>query len=56
MRAKKKLDGIVVAATQMLLATKTPAREKVPWQWTASVAMLMVLIISFLAYKILGHH
>ncbi len=55
-RAKKKIDGIVVAATQLLLATKTPPREKVPWTWTASVAIVMVLVIAFLAYKIFVHH
>ena len=55
-RAKRKVDGIVVAATQMLMATKTPPREKVPWQWTASVAVVMLLVVSFLAYKIFGHH
>lgn len=55
-RAKKKLDGIVIAATQMLLATKTPPREKVPWQWTASVAVVMVLVIAFLVYKLFVRH
>ena len=55
-RAKKKINGIVVAATQLLMATKTPPREKVPWTWTASVALFMVVVLSFLAYKILGHH
>ena len=55
-RAKKKIGGIVVAATQLLMATKTPPREKVPWTWTASVALFMVVVLSFLAYKILGHH
>ncbi|MDB4938110.1 MAG: hypothetical protein JWP87_5082 [Labilithrix sp.] len=55
-RAKKKMDGIVIAATQLMLATKTPPREKVPWTWTASVAIVMVLVISFLAYKIFSHH
>jgi len=55
-RAKKKVDGIVVAATQMLMATKTPPRAKVPWQWTASVAAVCVLIVAFLAYKILLRH
>ena len=55
-RAKKKLDGIVLAATQMLMATKTPPREKVPWQWTASAAVFMVVVLSFLAYKVFGHH
>ena len=55
-RAKKKIDGIVIAATQMLLATKTEPREKVPWQWTASVALVMAVVIAFLAYKVLLHH
>lgn len=55
-RAKKKIDGIVVAATQMLMATKTPAREKVPWQWTASVAAVCILVVAFLTYKILLRH
>ena len=55
-RAKKKIDGIVIAATQLLMATKTPPRVKIPWTWTASVAAVMVLVISFLAYKIFGHN
>lgn len=55
-RAKKKVDGIVMAATQLMLATKTPPREKVPWTWTASVAVFMVVVISFLAYKLFAHH
>ena len=55
-RAKKKMDGIVMAATQLLLATKSAPREKVPWTWTASVAVVMVLVVSFLAYKLFGHH
>jgi hypothetical protein len=55
-RAKKKIDGIVVAATQMLMATKTPERTKLPWQWTASVAVVFVLVVTFLAYKILLRH
>jgi hypothetical protein len=55
-RAKKKVDGIVMAATQLMLATKTPPREKVPWTWTASVAVFMVVVISFLAYKLFARH
>lgn len=55
-RAKKKVDGIVIAATQLMLATKTPPREKVPWTWTASAAVFMLLVISFLAYKLFVHH
>jgi len=52
-RAKRRIDAIVLAATQLLMATKTPPREKVPWQWTASAAVFFVLVVSFLAYKIL---
>lgn len=55
-RAKKKIDGIVIAATQLLMSTKTAPREKVPWTWTASVAIVMVLVLAFLAYKLFGHH
>lgn len=55
-RAQKKINGIVVAATQLLLATKTPAREKTPWQWTASAALILIIVVSFLAYKILLRH
>lgn len=55
-RAKKKIDGIVLAATQMLMATKTPPREKVPWQWTASAAAFFFIVVAFLAYKILLRH
>lgn len=52
-RAKKKLDAIVVAATQMLMATKTAPRQSVPWQWTASAAVFFIVVVAFLAYKIL---
>jgi hypothetical protein len=55
-RAKKKMDGIVIAATQLLMATKSAPVQKVPWTWTASVAVVMILVISFLAYKLFGHH
>ena len=55
-RAKKKIDGIVIAATQLLMATKTPPRGKLPWQWTASLAAVFVLVVAFLAYKILLRH
>lgn len=52
-RAQKKIDGIVVAATQMLMATKTPARTKTPWTWTASAALLFGLVIALILYKLL---
>ena len=51
-RAKKKIDGIVVAATQMMMATRTPPRTKTPWQWTASVAAVAALVITYLTYAL----
>lgn len=55
-RAQKKIDGIVIAATQMLMAMKTPPRTKTPWQWTASAAIMFVLVCSFLAYQLFFRH
>lgn len=51
-RAKKKIDGIVVAATQMLMATKTPPPTKTPLSWTLSAAALLALIIALVFYKL----
>lgn len=55
-RAEKKLDGIVAAAMQMMMMTKTPAVTKTPWQWTASVAVVCVVVIAWLAWKVLFRH
>ena len=55
-KAKKKIDGIVVAATQMMMATKTPPRTKTPWQWTATAALMFGLVMAFLIYKIILRH
>lgn len=54
-RAKKKMDGIVAAATQMLFAMKTPPRTRTPWQWTASVAAICFFVLAWLGYRILVH-
>jgi hypothetical protein len=52
-RAKKKIDGIVVAATQMMMATKTPPPTKTPWSWTFSAVLLFGIVIAFLFYKLI---
>jgi hypothetical protein len=53
--AKKKLEGIVVAATQMMLAMKSPAaRMKVPWQIKLTAFAIMAFILAMIAYG-LGH-
>lgn len=51
-RAQKKIDGIVVAATQMLMATKTPPRTKTPWQWSAAAALAFAIVIVYLFYAL----
>jgi hypothetical protein len=51
-RAQKKIDGIVVAATQMLMATKTPPRTKMPWQWSATAALMFAIVCAWLFYQL----
>jgi hypothetical protein len=53
-RAQKKIDGIVVAATQMLMSMKTPARTKTPMSWTLSVGAVCLIVILWLAWKLYG--
>ena len=48
-RAQKKLDGIVIAATQLLMATKSPPRAKTPWWLTAIAAVVALAIISWVS-------
>jgi hypothetical protein len=55
-RAQKKIDGIVVAATQMLMATKTPPRTKTPWQWTASAGLMLAIVCAWLFYQLFLPH
>ncbi len=55
-RAQKKIDGIVAAATQLLMATKMPPRTKTPWQWTASAAIMFALVSSWLFYELFLKH
>jgi hypothetical protein len=53
--AKKKLDGIVLAATQMLMSMKTPKPGKVPLPITLSAFAVSALLLSWLAYALLHH-
>jgi hypothetical protein len=55
-RAQKKIDGIVVAATQLLMATKTPPRTRTPWQWTASAAFVFAVVCAWLFYQLFVPH
>jgi hypothetical protein len=54
-RAQKKIDAIVIAATQVLMSHKTPPRTKTPLSWTLSFGLLVVIIVLWLGYKVLGH-
>ena len=55
-RAQKKIDGIVIAATQMLMATKTPPRTKTPWQWSAAAALTFAIVCVYLFYTLFIPH
>jgi hypothetical protein len=53
-RAQKKLDGIVVAATQLMFATKSaPARTKAPWQITMAAFVFLAFVLVMIAYGVL---
>jgi hypothetical protein len=53
-RAKKKLDGIVLAATQMLMSMKTPPPGKTPLPITLSAVGVSVALLGWLAYALWG--
>jgi hypothetical protein len=55
-RARKQLDAIVVAATQMLISTKTPKREKTPLPITLSALAVCFLLLAWLASLLWGWH
>ncbi len=52
--AKKKLDGIVLAATQMLWAMKTPKPEKVPLSITLTAFGVCAFLLLLLAWAMWG--
>lgn len=54
--AKKKLDAVVVAATQMLMAMKTPKPGKVPLPITLSAFGVCVVLLGWLAWALWGKH
>jgi hypothetical protein len=54
--AKKKLDAIVVAATQMLMALKTPKPGKgVPIPITLSALGVCAVLLAWLGWALWGH-
>ena len=54
--AKKKLDAIVVAATQMLMSMKTPKPGKTPLPITMSAVGISLLLLAWLAWAVWGRH
>lgn len=46
--AKKKLDAVVMAATQLLYSTRTPPSGKVPWQITATAFAVCAVLLGWL--------
>jgi len=52
--AKKKLDGIVLAATQMLMSMRTPKPGKVPLPITLSAFGICALLLLWLAWAVFG--
>jgi hypothetical protein len=53
--ARKKLDAIVLAATQMLMALQTPRRAKVPLPITLSAVGICAALLAGLAWSLWGH-
>jgi hypothetical protein len=52
--AKKRIDAIVNAATQMMLAMKTPRREKPPASLTLTAFAIAMLVMALLAWAVFG--
>lgn len=52
-RARKQLEAIALVATQMLLATKTPAPAKVPRPILLSAVAVTAMLLGYLAYALL---
>lgn len=55
-RARKQIDRIVAAATQLMFATKTPTRTKTPWSWTASAAIVFAIVVTWLFFALFKRH
>jgi hypothetical protein len=53
-RAKKKVDAVVAAATQMLMSMKTPKPGKVPTSITLTAFAVCIVLLAWLAWSIWG--
>ncbi len=52
-KAQKRLDAIVIAATQLMMSMKTPQSTKVPLPITLSAAGIFIVTLAFLAWILL---
>ncbi len=52
-RAQKRLDAIILAATQLMMSMRTPVNTKIPLPITLSVAGLFACAVAFAAYAML---
>ncbi len=52
-KAQKRLDAIVLAATQLMMSMRTPPNTKIPLPITLSVAGLFACAVAFAAYALL---
>ncbi len=55
-RAQKQLDAIVLAATQLMLAMKTPPPPKTPRWMNLGAAIVSIVLLTWVAYLVLGGH
>ncbi|MEO8874718.1 MAG: hypothetical protein ABI461_03945, partial [Polyangiaceae bacterium] len=57
-RAKKQLNAIVVAATQMMLSTKAirPESARPPWFVTASAVAVCLFLLMLMTYAVFRRH
>jgi hypothetical protein len=52
-RARKRLDAIVIAATQLMANMKTPPGTAIPLSITLSAAGIFLFAVAFVAYAVL---
>jgi hypothetical protein len=54
--ARKRLDGVVIAATEMLMSMKTPRPGKVPLPITLTAFAISAVMLTWLAFAVWGRH
>lgn len=52
--AKKRIDALVAAATQMLFAVRTPKPQGIPWPVTAAAGVISLGLLLWVAHLVFG--